>query len=89
MKTSKAGTNGYINDLEITDDNCVDNNEKKNAGRRRQDAILLKNSNQKMNLDRRASNSDRRVNTDPNYNGPSRRYTIDRRLKLKDRRDNG
>ena len=32
-------------------------------------------------LDRRAKNNDRRINPfDPNYRGPSRRVTIDRRV---------
>ncbi len=64
-----------------------DNSEKRTTGRRRQDTVISNNLNQKLNLDRRASNSDRRINSDPSYKGPSRRYTIDRRLNLKDRRD--
>ena len=57
--------------------------------RRVQDGTAVKNSTRKMNLDRRRQNSDRRGNGDPNYKGPSRRYTIDRRLTTKDRRKPG
>lgn len=68
------------------DDTGVENSEKKDTGRRIQDAILSKDPSRKLNLDRRSKNSDRRVDSDPNYNGPARRNTIDRRLNLKDRR---
>jgi hypothetical protein len=64
-----------------------DGREKRAAGRRKQDTVISINPDQKINMDRRVSNSDRRIKDDPNYNGPSRRYTIDRRLNLKDRRD--
>jgi hypothetical protein len=87
METSKTKANKSANDLNGTDDDSVENNEKKNAGRRLQDGIISKDPNRKYNLDRRAENSDRRVNADPNYKGPSRRYTIDRRLNTKDRRN--
>ena len=55
--------------------------------------MIENNSNQKFNLDRRMATSDRRVDIDrrineyPNYKGPTCRYTIDRRLNLKDRRE--
>ncbi len=54
--------------------------------RRVQDGITSKDPTRKLNLDRRAPNSERRVSDDSNYCGPVRRYTIDRRLKTKDRR---
>ena len=54
--------------------------------RRTQDSITAKNSARKMNLNRRGKNSERRGNGDPGYNGPHRRYTVDRRLTNKDRR---
>ncbi len=54
--------------------------------RRVQDGITSKSPTRKMNLDRRHPNSERRGDGNPNYNGPSRRYTIDRRLTAKDRR---
>ena len=54
--------------------------------RRVQDGITLKRSIRNMNLDRRHENSERRGDGDPNYKGPSRRYTIDRRLTTRDRR---
>jgi len=57
------------------------------SGRRRQDMIDSAGPAKSLNLDRRASNSDRRVNHDHNYKGPARRYTIDRRMSLNDRRD--
>ena len=65
------------------------NGEKKDTSRGLQNGIILKKSNQ----NRRSIRCDRRVNTDrrscmnSNYAGPSRRYTIDRRMNLKDRRD--
>lgn len=60
---------------------------KSTTGRRRQDTVISMSRDNKINMDRRAKNSDRRINDDPNYNGPSRRYNIDRRKNLKDRRD--
>ena len=56
--------------------------------RRIADDTAVKNSIRTMNLDRRRQNSDRRGKGDPKYKGPSRRYTIDRRLTTKDRRKN-
>jgi len=41
----------------------------------------------KMNLDRRTATSDRRVDAGSDYKGVARRYTIERRLNLKDRRE--
>jgi len=56
--------------------------------------MFIKNEKQGLNPDRRAVRSDRRTDTDrrsnssnPNYKGPTSRFTIDRRLNLKDRRD--
>ena len=89
MVTSKTESNKSANDSEVADDVSVENSEKKNTGRRLQDGIISKGPNRKLNLDRRVVNSDRRVNTDSNYNGQARRYNIDRRLNLKDRRDKG
>lgn len=71
---------------EIVDDAALRYDKNINSGRRRQDA-MPKTANKMVNLDRRAANSDRRINDDPSYNGPSRRYTIDRRMNLKDRRE--
>lgn len=66
------------------------------TGRRLQDAPDTKATEQTIDLDRRARHSerrakqsDRRINTGASYNGPARRYTIDRRLNLSDRRNNG
>jgi len=86
MEKNKTDLKKSANDSKITDDTSVENSEKKETGRRLQDAIISKDPHRKMNLDRRTARSDRRVDSDPHYRGPSRRYTIDRRLKLKDRR---
>ncbi len=71
------------------DNSSVQNSENKDAGQRQQDVISLKESRRKSNLDRRVVCSDRRSDMDSNYKGISRRYTIDRRLNIKDRRDKG
>jgi hypothetical protein len=55
--------------------------------RRLQDGITSKTATRKMNLDRRRL-SDRRGKYDTDYKGPSRRYTLDRRVSKKDRRKN-
>ncbi len=55
--------------------------------RRLQDGIISKNPGHKMNLDRRFKSNERRdLNYANNYDGPVRRYVIDRRLKIVDRR---
>ena len=54
--------------------------------RRVQDGISSKSHARKMNLNRRRPDSERRGDGDHNYNGPSRRYTIYRRLTTRDRR---
>jgi len=55
--------------------------------RRLQDGIISKNPMHKMNLDRRFKAKERRdLNYSDNYNGPSRRFIIDRRLTIHDRR---
>jgi len=55
--------------------------------RRLQDGIISKNPTHMMNLDRRFKAKERRdLNYSDNYNGPSRRFIIDRRLKINDRR---
>jgi len=72
----------------VTDDASMLTTEKKYTDRRLQDLLSKEHPKRKMNLDRRAAKSERRIDTDPHYNGPARRYTIDRRLNLKDRRDN-
>ncbi len=87
MKTPKIEPNKSSNDSKIADDTSKENSEKKDTGRRLQDALISKDPNRKFNVDRRTKGSERRVNTDPSYQGPVRRYTIDRRLKLKDRRE--
>lgn len=87
MEKSKKEPNKSTNDSELTEDANVANSENKGAGRRLQDATILKDSNRKLNLERRIPGIDRRTDTDPRYKGPARRYTIDPRENLKDRRD--
>jgi len=73
------------NSIDTTNIN-TENAENPLHNRRIQDGIASKNSTRKMNLNRRHENSERRGTGDPNYNGPSRRYTIDRRINTRDRR---
>ena len=87
MKTPKTEPNKSANNSEIADDASVENSEKKVTGRRLQDAISNDHPKRNMNLDRRTENSERRVADKPTYSGPARRNTIDRRLKLKGRRE--
>ncbi len=87
MKTPKIVRNKSSNDSETKDDLSVESSNQENTGRRLQDNIISKDPGRKLNLDRRVKNSERRADSDPNYNGPARRLTIDRRLTLKDRRD--
>ncbi len=87
MKTPKLEPNKSANNSESADDTSVENSEKKVTGRRLQDTLSKDHPKRKLNLDRRIANSDRRVAEDPNYNGPARRNTIDRRMNLKDRRE--
>ena len=55
--------------------------------RRLQDGIVSKNPTHKMNLDRRFKAKERRdLNFSDNYSGPARRFIIDRRLEIHDRR---
>jgi len=68
------------------DTDLAENNVPETKHRRRlQDSITSKTPTRKMNLDRRVQ-SDRRSRHNTDYRGPSRRYTIDRRLNIKDRR---
>ena len=89
MKKTKIEPNQSANDSKTEDDISVENSGTENAGRRLKDTLASKNTNKnrKMNLDRRVVNNERRVSAGSNYNGPARRNTIDRRLNLKDRRD--
>lgn len=87
-ETSEFAHNQSTHDSGISNDASMLNTEKKGTDRRLQDILSKDHPKRKMNLDRRAPKSERRVNTDPHYNGPVRRYTIDRRRNLKDRRDN-
>jgi hypothetical protein len=93
MNTPKTEDNKSADDSEMTDDDSVESSEKKRIGRRLLDAIIPHKSNQKLNSDRRITNNDRRSaidrrdNTGHGYKGPTSRFTIDRRLNIKDRRE--
>ena len=87
MKTPKLEPNKSANNSESADDTSMENSEKKVTGRRLQDTLSKDHPKRNLNLDRRVANSDRRVAEDHNYNGPTRRNTIDRRMSLKDRRE--
>lgn len=95
METPKTEHNKSDNDSATVDNDSAESNETKGTGRKLLDAILSKNSNRKPYHDRRIKHSDRRsgrdrrTNTDNNYDGPVSRFTIDRRLSLKDRRNKG
>ena len=84
----KLEHNNSANNLERVDTISAENNDKKDTGRRLQDKFSKEYPKRKMNLDRRTLGSDRRVKEDPHYKGIARRYTIDRRWILKDRRGN-
>lgn len=70
----------------INGDQAEENNgtPKVKPRRRLQDGITSKTPTRKMDLDRR--NGERRSMHETDYKGPSRRYTIDRRVGVKDRR---
>jgi len=87
MKTPKIEPKKSANNSELADEVNVENSEKKVTGRRLQDTLSKDHPKRKLNLDRRAENSDRRVADAPNYSGPARRNAIDRRLNPKDRRE--
>lgn len=59
---------------------------KTRSRRRLQDSIESKDPTRKMNYDRRLKNNERRSRNDADYDGPSRRLTIDRRRTVVDRR---
>jgi len=83
MKTPVIPFYKSANDPDAVVDTSEDNGEKRVAGQRLEDALISK---RKLNLNRRITNSDRRFSSDPNYKGPARRNTIDRRRNTKDRR---
>ena len=87
METSGKKADKSDSHSKITDDASVGNGEKQDTGRRLEDAILAKGLKRNLNLERRIPGIDRRAEADPNYKGPARRYTIDPRTNLKDRRD--
>ena len=86
MEKFKKEPDKSTKDSDIAEDSSVGNSEEKCAGRRLQDTVILKGSNRKLNLERRIPSVERRVEADPHYKGPSRRYNIDSRVN-KDRRD--
>ncbi len=86
MEKSKKVSSEFRDDSKKVKGDGVGNSEEKCAGRRLQDTVILKDSNRKLNLERRIPSVERRVEADPHYKGPSRRYNIDSRVN-KDRRD--
>lgn len=76
----KGEENSTTNEKAEEDDAIEDE-----TGRRIQDDITSRDPTGKMNLDRRYPDSERRSNKDSDYDGPPRRYTIDRRKITKDR----
>ena len=87
MQRSKKEPSKPAKNSDIAKDAGVATGKKKGAGRRLQDAILLKDSDRKLNLERRVPSVERRADTNPGYRGPARRYTLDSRVHAKDRRD--
>ncbi|MGB5397536.1 MAG: hypothetical protein WBN96_10335 [Gammaproteobacteria bacterium] len=86
MEPPKTPQNNTAKDTGSEHESAMENTEKKKFGRRLQDAITSKDPKRKLNLDRRAVNSDRRTERNPGYQGQALRFTIDRRRNLKDRR---
>lgn len=72
--------------VETADTVIATGSTKDDTNRRLQDTVHPSNLKRKLNLDRRAHNSERRVSSNQGYKGPFRRYTIDRRVNLNDRR---
>ena len=72
---------------ELTDDTSSENSKKDGTGRRLEDAIGSRGLKRNLNLDRRVKRRERRGDSDPNYKGITRRFTIDTRTNQKDRRD--
>ena len=87
MENSEKQADKSAGQSKIADDTSVGNSEKQDAGRRLEDTILAKGLKRNLNLERRIPSIDRRAEADPNYKGPVRRYTIDPRANVKDRRD--
>lgn len=87
MKTPKTSPNKPANDSEIKDNAGAGNREKIDADRRLDDSLISKNPKLILDLNRRVTKRERRFKIDSDHKGPYRRYTIDRRLNLKDRRD--
>ena len=72
---------------ELTDDTSTAISKKNGTGRRLEDAITPTGLRRKLNLERRVKRSERRGESDPNYKGKTRRFTIDTRSTKKDRRN--
>lgn len=87
MQRSKKESSKSASNSAIAKDASVATGDEKGTGRRLQDAILLKDSDRKLNLERRVPSVERRADTNPGYRGPVRRYTLDSRMHAKDRRD--
>ena len=76
-----------VNKPKIADDTGSENSKKDGTSRRLEDAISSGGLKRKLNLDRRVKRSERRGESDPNYKGVTRRFTIDTRANQKGRRD--
>jgi hypothetical protein len=85
---AKLTLNKSVDDLARVDDASAEITDNNDNHRRLQDTFTKGHPKRKMNLDRRSVSSDRRVDVHDHYRGKARRYTIDRRLNLKDRREN-
>ncbi len=72
---------------ELTDDTSTAISNKNGTSRRLEDAITSTGLRRKLNLERRFKRSERRGESDPNYKGKTRRFTIDTRSTKKDRRN--
>lgn len=81
----KPGTAEPTNEVHNRN-NTSDNTASNDPHKRLQDSVSASKLKRNLKLDRRATNNERRVSSDPSYKGPVRRYTIDRRMKLHDRR---
>jgi hypothetical protein len=85
MNIAKLNSELYPDDLETLDNIAKQIRNRKDSNRRYLDAFQLKG--RTLNLDRRDTHRDRRIDMVPDYCGFSRREIIDRRENLIDRRE--
>ena len=84
MSIAKLKSELYPDDLETLDNIAKQIRKRKDSQRRYLDAFQLKG--RTLNLDRRDTHRERRIDMVPDYCGFSRREIIDRRENLEDRR---